>query len=97
MKANNKHIKDYRKNNESSYINYWDLKNLYGWIISQKLSLSNYKWVKETFQFKGDFINDLPFFPEKMKLEKVKKPVTNLHDKKRIFYTHKKFKTSNTS
>ena len=45
MKANNKHIRDYRKNNESSYINYWDLKNLYGWIISQKLSLSNYKWV----------------------------------------------------
>ena len=27
------------------------------------------------------FHNDLPFLPEKMKIEKVEKPVANLHDK----------------
>ena len=34
-KANNKYMKDYNdKNNESSYLNYWNIKNWYGWKIS---------------------------------------------------------------
>ena len=34
-KANNKYMKDYNdKNNESSYLNYWNIKNWYGWTIS---------------------------------------------------------------
>ena len=34
-KANNKYMKDYNdKNNESSYLNYWNIKNWYGLTIS---------------------------------------------------------------
>ena len=34
-KANNKYMKDYNdKSNESSYLNYWNIKNWYGWTIS---------------------------------------------------------------
>ena len=35
VKANNKYIKDYDKNNESSYLKYWDVNNLFGWAIKQ--------------------------------------------------------------
>ena len=38
--------------------------------------------------------HDLPFLPENMLIQKVEKLEPNLHDKKRIFHTHKKFKTS---
>ena len=45
-KANNKCLKDYDKNKESSFFNYWDVNNLYGWTMSQKLSANNFEWIK---------------------------------------------------
>ena len=32
--TNNKYMKDYNKNKELSYIQYWDVNNLYGWTMS---------------------------------------------------------------
>ena len=46
-KANNKYMKNYNKNIESSYIQYLDANNLYGWAMSQKLSVNDFKWVKQ--------------------------------------------------
>ena len=108
VKANNKYMKDYNKNKELSYLKYWDVNNLYGWKMSQKLPVTKFEWIEDTFQFNEDFIknynedsdegyflevdvqypeklhefhNDLPFLPERMKLQKVEKLVANLHDK----------------
>ena len=46
-KANNKCMKNYNRNNESSYIEYLDANNLYGWAMSQKLPVDGFKWVKQ--------------------------------------------------
>ena len=58
-KANNNYIKYYDKNKDPSYLKYWDVNNLYGWAVSQKLPVSHFKWVKRTFQFNRDFMKNL--------------------------------------
>ena len=45
-KANNKYIKNYDKNKESSSIEYLDANNLYGEAMSQKLPVDGFKWIK---------------------------------------------------
>ena len=46
-KANKKYMKNYYKNIESSYIQYLDANNLYGWAMSQKLPVKDFKWIKK--------------------------------------------------
>ena len=48
-------MKAFHKNNEPSYIQYWDVNNLYGQTISQKLPGNNFEWPKDTSTFNDDF------------------------------------------
>ena len=34
------------KNKESSYIQSWNVNNLHGWAMSQKLLVNNFEWTK---------------------------------------------------
>ena len=40
-KAHNKYLKDYDKNKESLYTQYWDVSSLYVLAMSQKLPINN--------------------------------------------------------
>ena len=57
-KANSKYMKDYDKNKETSYLNHWDVNNIYGRAMSQKLQVNNSEWIEETSQFNEDFIKN---------------------------------------
>ena len=57
-KANKKHMKNYGKNKDSPYLQYWDVNNLYGWAMSQKVPVNNFEWIKDTSQFNKDFIKN---------------------------------------
>ena len=124
-KANNKYMKNYDKNKESSYLIYLDANNMYGEGMSQKLPIDGFKWIdtslidKKINKFIGliknydedsnkgyilevdveypkklhDLHSDLPFLPERMKINKCCKLVRNLYDKK-LCCSRKNLKTS---
>ena len=56
-KTNNKYMKDYDKNKESSYFKYWDVNNQYCWTMLQRFSLNGFQWVEDLSEFDGYFIN----------------------------------------
>ena len=45
--ANNKHMKNDDKNIESSFLQYLDANNLYGWAMIKKLPIGEFKWIKK--------------------------------------------------
>ena len=65
-KASNNYMKSCDKNKESSHLQYWDVKNLYGWAMSKKLTVNNFELIKDMPQFKKIYNeeNDKGYFLE---------------------------------
>ena len=113
-KGNNKYMKNYNNNDESSYIQCLDANNFYDCAMSKKLPTNGFKWIDNNEMGKHiinkDFIknynenndkgyilevdvkypkrlhklhSDLPFLSERMKVNKCKKLVCNLFNKKK--------------
>ena len=55
-KAYNKYMRDYDKNKESSYLKRWDVNNLYGQAMSQKLFVNDLEWFEDISKFGESFI-----------------------------------------
>ena len=83
-KANNKYIKTYDKDIISSYLTYLDANNLYGWAMSQKLSVNGFKWVKNLYKFIEIFIRNYDESSDKGYFLKVK-----VNYPKKLFDLHK--------
>ena len=58
QKANNKYMKDSDKNEELPYLQYWDMNNLYGLVMLQKLLVNNFELIKDTSQFNEGIIKN---------------------------------------
>ena len=112
-KVNNKYMKNYERNEEFLFLEYLDANNMYGWAMSQKLTVNGFKFVGKVSKIDEDFIknydedthegyilevnfeypkslhdlrSDLPFLPERMKIDKCNNLVCNLYDKKTILF-----------
>ena len=57
-KANNKYVKSYDKNIESSHLMYLHANNLYRWRMSEKLPVIGFEWVKKLSKFDEHFIKN---------------------------------------
>ena len=57
-KANKKYVKECDKNKESSYLEYWDVSNLYGSKMQQTFPVNNFEWIADNFQFIEGFIKN---------------------------------------
>ena len=55
-KVNIKYMKDCDENKESSYLQYWDASDFYGWEVSQKVPSNNFELIKDASQFNEDFV-----------------------------------------
>ena len=57
-KANNKYMKNYDKDKESSYIQDLDVNSMYGWAMSEPLPVRDFKWVKNVSRIDEEFIKN---------------------------------------
>ena len=55
--ANNKYLPDYNKNKKSTYLQYLDANNLYGYAMIKKLPLNGFKW-SDSNKYTSEFIKN---------------------------------------
>ena len=82
-KANNKYMKNYDENEDSSFLEYLDANNLYGWAMSEPLPVNGFDWVEDIskIDFRIDFIKNYnEDSDERYKLEADVEYLENLHD-----------------
>ena len=88
-----KYMNNYDKKIDSSYIEYLDANNLYGWAMSQKLPVNGFKWENDLSRFNERFIknynenSDIGYFLE-VNID-YSKELFNLH---RIYHFYQKQK-----
>ena len=59
-KANNKYMgNEFNPKEESSFLQYLDANNLYGWVMSKLLPTGGFKWVNDVSKFTSDEIGRL--------------------------------------
>ena len=58
-KANNKYMKNYDENKESSFLIHDDANNLHGFAMCKKLPVAGFKWVDDLSIFTKDFIKNI--------------------------------------
>ena len=51
-------MKDYYKNKELSYLQYWEIIDLYSWAMLRMLQVNKYEWIKNTSQFNQDIVKN---------------------------------------
>ena len=49
-------MKNYDKNKESLYLQYWDVNNLYIWAMPEKLLANNFESIEDTAQFNENLL-----------------------------------------
>ena len=92
-------MKDFDKSKELSFLNQWDVNNLFGWAVSVKLPVNNFEWIEETSQFKEDFIKNYTeeiyegYFL-KVDTPSLKKKIFELDNDLPFYQKERNFKTS---
>ena len=56
--ANNRYMKNYNENVPSSYLEYLDANNLYGWAMCKKLPIDNFRWTEDLDMYTENFIKN---------------------------------------
>ena len=57
-KANNEYMKNYDENNDSSFLEYLDANNLYGWAMSEPQPVNGLEWLEDLSKIDEDFIKN---------------------------------------
>ena len=80
-KANNKYMKNYDENGESSFLEYLDANNLYGWAMSEPLPVNGFDCIEDLSKIDEDFIKNYDKGSDKGYILEVDvKYPKNLHD-----------------